>query len=205
MLLKMLGLHPYWCAARSDYLKRCGFIRSNAERRAVDADGEAIPWLPYPVVDFLKSLDLSSSTVFEYGSGASTVFFAKRAKRLLSCEHDPQWSAKVNSSLSAPNATLVLREDKEAYKAEILRYKGEIDVAFIDGIEREACAANALSALSPGGVLILDDTFRPEYEPVFKMMTERGFRHISISGPTPIFLNFTKTTIFYRDGNCFGL
>jgi hypothetical protein len=149
-LLKMLGLHPTG-APRDPTLETLRVHPRNAERRAVDADGEAIPWLP-DRCGFLKSLDLSSSTVFEYGSGASTVFFAKRAKRLC---------LAARSAMVGEGEFFALRSERHArlaggqggLKAEILRYKGEIDWRHrrnrARGLRRQA-----LSALSPGGVLI---------------------------------------------------
>src|SRR3546814_12921991 len=49
--------------------------------------------------------------VFEYGAGASTVFLARRARQVVSVEHDPLWYDVVSGELKVlPGATLQLVE-----------------------------------------------------------------------------------------------
>src|SRR3546814_16693648 len=49
--------------------------------------------------------------VFEYGAGASTVFLARRARQVVSVEHDPLWYDVVSGQLKdLPGATLPLVE-----------------------------------------------------------------------------------------------
>jgi predicted O-methyltransferase YrrM len=33
--------------------------------------------------------------IYEYGAGGSTIFFAKRAREVISVEHDPEWARRV--------------------------------------------------------------------------------------------------------------
>ena len=40
----------------------------------VDGAGNAIPLYTYPSIDYLEQLDFSESSVFEYGSGMSTLW-----------------------------------------------------------------------------------------------------------------------------------
>jgi SAM-dependent methyltransferase len=39
-------------------------------------------------------------TIFEYGSGGSTLFWASKVKQVVSVEHDPGWFEKMNEELS---------------------------------------------------------------------------------------------------------
>lgn len=40
---------------------------------AVDGAGQPVPWYTYPATEYLSHLDLSVLSVFEYGSGNSTL------------------------------------------------------------------------------------------------------------------------------------
>jgi hypothetical protein len=57
----------------------------------------ALPWLPFPVIRFLEALDLAGKTVFEYGSGGSTLYWLKRGASCVSVEHDQAWYERVRS------------------------------------------------------------------------------------------------------------
>lgn len=59
----------------------------------------SIPSLSLPAVCLLDDYLTSYMYVFEWGSGASTLFFAQRCARLASVEHNPAWHEKVKSAL----------------------------------------------------------------------------------------------------------
>jgi predicted O-methyltransferase YrrM len=63
------------------------------------------PWITYDVIDLLdKKLSLASS-VFEYGGGGSTLFFVKRAKEVVTVEHDKEWYAILADTIKKKNLT----------------------------------------------------------------------------------------------------
>jgi hypothetical protein len=51
----------------------------------------AIPWITYDATEFLKANLSKGIRVFEYGSGASTLFWALYQAHCVSIEHDPVW------------------------------------------------------------------------------------------------------------------
>lgn len=53
------------------------------------------PWITFAAIEFLKQILTKDMRVFEYGTGGSTLFFAKRVKEVISIEHDCVWSQKV--------------------------------------------------------------------------------------------------------------
>jgi hypothetical protein len=59
------------------------------------------PWITFEAISFLKGIISDNMKVFEYGAGGSTLFFAKRAKEVISIEHDEVWFQNVSSSLEA--------------------------------------------------------------------------------------------------------
>jgi len=139
----------------SDY----GWINSWKRGRSVDAQGEPIPWFTYPAIDFIKQLDLRNLSVFEYGSGYSTLFWAKRTKRVLSVETEKEWAEEI-SALAPPNAELIFTNRAiEAYANQILE-RGIFDIIVIDGTgdSRLRCCRIAPKHLASGGFIVLDNS-----------------------------------------------
>src|SRR3954452_3854394 len=62
---------------------------------------DAVPWMPYRVIEALDRWLAPSMSVFEFGSGGSTLFFARRVRRVVTVEHDAQWAALVQAELRA--------------------------------------------------------------------------------------------------------
>jgi len=60
---------------------------------------DASPWISFTVIKFLDKYLKSDMKVFEYGSGGSTLFFAKRVEKVVSIEHHKLWFEKVNQYL----------------------------------------------------------------------------------------------------------
>jgi hypothetical protein len=58
------------------------------------------PWITFEARDFVEMLLKPEFTVFEYGSGGSTLFYSKRVKQLTSVEHDMGWCDDVVQALS---------------------------------------------------------------------------------------------------------
>lgn len=64
-----------------------------------------------------------------------------------------------------------LRPEYRDYLAAIDAYPpAAFDLIAIDGKERIGCALHALSRLKPGGRLVLDDSNREEYRPIFDQL-----------------------------------
>jgi predicted O-methyltransferase YrrM len=53
------------------------------------------PWLTFRAIKWLNSYIKPWMRVFEYGSGGSTLFLAKRIESLVSIEHDEKWYQHV--------------------------------------------------------------------------------------------------------------
>ena len=50
-----------------------------------------LPWITFPAWRWLRSYLEKGMTVHEWGSGDSTIFFARRAGRVTSIEHEARW------------------------------------------------------------------------------------------------------------------
>ena len=190
--------------ARSGYLAEVGWPRSRREERPVDGGGRTIPWFTYPAIDFLSDRLPPDASVFEWGAGASTRWFAERVATVRSCEHDADWYATVTVSL-ASNASVALHPvDSDEYVNEVARH-GPLDIVVIDGRRRNECAAAAVEALSERGVIIWDNSERESYRPALQRLADKGFRRIDFTGPHPCVSVRGATSVCYRDGNCLGI
>ena len=125
-----------------------------------------LPWLTRAANERLLALTGPQDTVLEFGSGRSTLFFARRCARVESVEHNAEWWKKVTAMLEAEGlagkARVQLALHPESSYAEAAR--GFADATFtvvlVDGIRRADCVEEALPKLKPGGWLVLDNINR---------------------------------------------
>jgi len=176
-----------------------GHLRSVRAGSPVDAAGQPIPWYTYPAIDFLRQLDFSERTVFEYGSGNSTLFWAARAARVVSVEDDERWSERLKSMVPA-NCTIVQEADLQRYPHVIDSYPQGFDIIVVDGPARGAtrvkCAQAALKRLKAGGLIILDNSdWLPDSA---RVLREADLLQVDMSGFIPIG-DHTQTTSFFFD------
>ncbi len=180
-------------------LKECGWFRSVRQSESVDAAGEPIPWISYPALFFLQGRVKSDLAVFEFGSGYSTLWWAQRVRRVCASEANAGWHAEI--ARRVPAHVELFRVDEVDYPTVAAGFPGAFDIVVIDGGDRVRCAESAVAALKADGVIIWDDSNRPEYKPGFELLRAHGFSQIEFTGLGPI-VNVTKSTsIFYRSAN----
>lgn len=207
-LLKGLKYSAHVCKI---LLKDHRYFRSIVEGKYRDQNDNYIPWFTYPAIEALKNWDLSEKRVFEYGSGYSTLFWASRAKEVVSVEHSPEWHKKI-SGLAPANAKIMLAsidEGKNDYhpsdetRAEFARYAGAIEETFqiivIDGYARSRvryqCAQSALPYLDQNGLVILDNS---DWLPATAMfLRNSGLIQVDFSGPVPGNPHYQTTSFFF--------
>jgi len=200
---KYLELHFIW----NNYLKPKGWFESKFKRMPVDKTGDPIPWFTYASIFFInQKLVGKSFSVFEFGSGNSTLFFASRVKNIVSIEYDESYFNKISEKLlEHENVTYNLATLGKDYYQQILNYKNEFEVIIIDGRERNLCAKNCLEALTDNGIIIWDNSDRKNYSEGYKFLQDNGFKKIDFMGHGPISTKEWQTSIYYRDGNCFDI
>jgi hypothetical protein len=205
-ILRKLDLYSLYSIRRFGLLQEDGWFRSFREEASVDADGKPLPWITYPAIEFLKKRVHPNMSVFEYGSGGSTLWWASRVKEVVSVEHDREWYQKiapiVPGNVSLTWIELVYGGD---YSRKITDFKNKFDIVVIDGRDRVNCAMNSISALKPDGVIIWDNSDREEYQQGYQALLKYGFRKIEFIGLAPICPIKAETTIFYRSNNCLGI
>ena len=78
----------------------------------IDKDNNPIPWYSYPAIEYLSNLDFKDKFVLEYGSGNSSLFWAKRAKGVVSIENNKEWFEKIEKQkLHNQNIYFISTED----------------------------------------------------------------------------------------------
>lgn len=143
--------------------KEYGWFKSRLKLSAMSKSGGPLPWYTYPAIDYLEQLDFSEKSVFEFGCGNSTLFWAVRCKQVTSVENDTIWFEKVNNSLPS-NVAMCLRTDEANYSNAICELGHAPFVVVIDGLFRAACAASALAKIDPSGLIILDNSERGNWD-----------------------------------------
>lgn len=188
------------------FLLRSGWWRSVRENLAVDAAGQPLPWFTYPAISFITPRIRANMKVFEFGSGASTLWWAQRVRKVVACEHYASWVEKLRAQAPA-NVTIhhVELVPNGDYCRTAARSDEQFDIIVIDGRDRVNCALNSIGSLKPGGVIIWDNADRDKYQRGYDYLMSNGFRRIDFTGLGPIMYEPWSTAVFYRRENCLGI
>ena len=188
------------------YLAEIGWFNTLENRSPVDEQGNPIPWVTYSFIDFIRERISKEHTVFEFGSGNSTLFYSKLAGKVVSVEHDRDWFDKISSGKPANSemiyCPLVAGGD---YCRMPLTADGKFDVIIVDGRDRVNCCLQAMNALTDSGVIVLDDSEREFYQAAIIALKNEGFKQLDFSGISPGLFYRKSTTVFYKTGNCLGI
>jgi len=160
----------------------------------------------YAVVAFLERRLNKTLSVFEYGSGYSTLFYARRVRNVISVEYDQAWIASIGPRLPPNASVLFVPDDVDGdYCRAIARSGDSFDVVVVDGKDRENCVKQSMQALSSRGVIVLDDSQRAKYAPAIACAQENGYLTVDFEGLKPTESSWFRSTILYRRENCLGL
>lgn len=180
-------------------LFRYGWLRSWWKGKPVDAQGRALPWLAYPAIDFLSQFDFSEASVFEWGSGFSTLWWSARCRQVTTVESNVKWIPYLRDLL--PPSVEFLETPLEV-QSEIAALKNHPrthhDVIVIDnhGPFRWQCAAAAIEHLDQGGMIILDNS--DQCLKACQVLRDQGLVQIDFTGFAPSNGYAQTTSIFFR-------
>lgn len=207
-LLERVGILDDEPPLRHHRLKHWAFSLT----RAHDSIGISkldVPWWTYNAIDRVEAwlADRSDVRAFEWGSGASTIWLARRVAEVHSVEHHAGFGRMIQEQLAAtPHATLDIVEpdpsdhpdigsSKEGHRGlDFTRYVRHIDevggmfsLIVVDGRAREACLAAALDHLEPDGIIVFDNTMRRRYQRAIKAapVVEKAYRGLTPTLPYP--------------------
>jgi len=184
---------------KDGFLYEIGWTSSFDKKLPVDKNDHPLPWLSYPMIHFLEHYLNENMTIFEFGSGNSTLFFAERVKRVVSLEHDKKWYERA-LSLMPKNVEMIFQELEYGgdYCKTLKKLNKTFDIIFVDGRDRVNCIKESALSLNAGGIIILDDSDRERYKEAFDFLKENGFSYFSMDGISPGVFEFHKTTIFFK-------
>jgi hypothetical protein len=121
----------------------------------------ALPWISYSAINELERFLTKSSRVLEFGSGMSTIWYARHAGEVCSVEDYKPWFDKVREQLNRNHIDNVKYEfaaTSSDYSEFMSDDPAGFDLIMIDGSIRNACIARASKLLKPGGILYLDNS-----------------------------------------------
>jgi len=176
-----------------------------------------LAWWTFEAMDvvdqFLK--ETPRARVFEYGSGASTVWMARRGARVTSVDHDQDWVNRLQSRLAQfPDIDLryvaPYRAAKPEYASDVGDWRGwefkdyvesigigdcEYDLIIVDGRSRASCLLYSMDRLSPRGIIVFDNSRRARYRSAIE---SSGLEKIVTKGLTASLPYSDETTILKR-------
>lgn len=188
------------------YLDEVGWFQAFDTKSPVDQDGNPIPWVTYSFIDFIKERLTRHHTVFEFGSGNSTYFYAKYAGIVVSVEHDKEWFDKIVKT-KPENSEMIfceLMRDGD-YCRMPLKLNETFDIIIVDGRDRVNCCKQAVKAVSEKGVIVLDDSERDFYKEGIDFLKNKGFKELALTGISPGLFYRKATSVFYRPDNCLNI
>ena len=102
-------------------------------------------------------------TVFEWGTGYSTIWLAQRCGQVITMEHNPEWYTKIKQiateeGIENIDFNIFSLDDDRYY--EHIHNIGDIDFIIIDGRNRMRCFEEAFKLQKP---IMLDDSEREKY------------------------------------------
>ena len=145
-------------------------------------------------------------SVFEFGSGHSTIWWNNHVQSVVSCEHDKSWFQLMKQkSLAGVDILYCDSILNGEYSKTALKYGKKFDIIVIDGRDRVRCAQNSLEALKSNGVIVWDNSDRIRYEAGYKYLADNNFKRLDFTGIGPMNSYGWCTSIFYRVSNCLGI
>ncbi len=143
------------------------------------------PWINYSVIQFLHHFINPKMRILEFGAGGSSIFFLNRKVNLFSIEHEDIWINEVKKKVSSSNfarwsPNLVLADginstvpNVDDYLAPLKKISNSsMDIVFVDGRHRVESIRRSMNLLKDDGVIILDNSDRPQYEDAYKILID---------------------------------
>lgn len=196
---------PFSLVSKRGFLKEMGWFKSVATGIPSDKNGQPIPWWSYSFIYFLQDRLNTNMTVFEFGSGNSTLWLAKHVKHVISIETEKKWYEYLKDIVPSNVELKHVKFDWDDYYQEANSFDQQFDIVIVDNRDRVRCTKFSVSALSSKGVIILDDSENPSFQEARDYLSEGGFMSLDFIGTDPTHDGTHCTTVFYRDQNCLGI
>jgi hypothetical protein len=179
----------------NSYAESVGYFLSVEVGVPIDQKSDPTPWFTYSSLEFLSQIDKRGLSVFEFGTGYSTLYWQNNGAAVYGAEHNPDWYSMICTKIKDCSG-VKLFTTKEDYSLSIAHIGIQFDVIVIDGIWRNECAKAAIQHLSSEGIIILDNS--DWYVDVVEYLDSLGLVRVDFSGPGPINNYSWTTSIFFH-------
>jgi predicted O-methyltransferase YrrM len=135
--------------------------------------GTLFPWYTKPFLENLSQWNLSEATILEFGGGWSTIWYSKKAKRVVTIETNRQWHDELARYIFMNHITNVILIYKDINEGDQMRkdeYTGAADylgltynIICVDGILRNECLEYGIRELKKTGGIIIADNIYQDY------------------------------------------
>lgn len=187
-------------------LKDDGWFESFNTKKSIDKDGNPIPWCTYPFIKFIEPRLKKDFTVFEYGSGNSTIWYAKKVKQIISVENDEAWFKVISKILPANAKLIYIKSDIDGeYCRSVIKQNIKFNIIIIDGRDRINSIKFSVNQLTDDGIIVFDNSQIEKYKEGLNLLNSMNFKKIDFIGPLPIVSHNNQTSIFYRNNNCLNI
>lgn len=132
--------------------------------------GILYPWYVHGALEEMKKWSLHDKIVWEWGSGASSIWWAKKAHAVLSAEHDLVWYGKMLTMRAEHHLnnlalcyTATHEGDQTDKRDEYVKgfSSQRPDIVVVDGIHRFECIEYALTLPRP--LTLIVDNYQQDY------------------------------------------
>jgi hypothetical protein len=156
-----------------------------------------LPLLTWPFLDFLDSLELADCSLLELGAGNSTLWFARRMRKVRSFETDPKFYEALSPQLS-PNVELRWIE-LDALERGQVGYEDETFVLVDFAGRRTRFLREFLTRLTERrpAAIVLDNA--DWYRNGAAVLAEHGYRELPFHGFKSGQSFISCTSLFLRD------
>jgi hypothetical protein len=173
-----------------------------------------LPWISFGAIDFLNHYIRPDHSVFEYGGGGSTIYFARKARSVLTMESHPDWHRTLTAEIAARGLTNVECELHPISSLHLADFQADTyfqrvcsqtwDIILIDcycgysdvryGETRRFALELSLHQVKPGGLIVIDDSWMfPEL-----LKPRQGWRITDYIAPGPCRYGVTSTAILEK-------
>jgi hypothetical protein len=187
-----------------------GWLRSLRTGKVEDSRGQALPWLTYPAIHFLDTLDLQDARIFEFGSGNSTLYWEQRLRAgeirsYVGMESSRSYYTKMAKRSQFYRDRVFCREEVGDYfflvEGKLFDAAHPFDLTIVDGpylTHKRREMESALAITDSHGLIVVDDTQWLEKEIVHFCERHRMFR-LDFAGFAPAVSYSKVTSVLFRD------
>lgn len=182
-------------------------FKSCIRGKAIDKNGNYLPWFSYPIVEILINQDLDKKKILEFGAGCSTIFFLKKNCEIISYEDHPKWYEHVlNISKNVSKKLNLIHRfvDENDTLKEVNEKK--FDLIIIDGHARDSILKKVIemNLLQDDGAIIFDNSEGYYFSETIKEKSFENFQKVDFYGHAAGgFRKHCTSVLFFKDSSCF--